>query len=141
MMRALSLSLCLFATACMLESSKDVPPVTGDDPLVVAAGSQKVSLDTSKVPVVASCAPGQYVRQGAGGWECGPLPAAQDLSSINASLAAHGARLTGLELARDAFSDLGASMAAQLVALELARAQLTARVATLEAATDHLSRR
>ena len=62
----------LFALACVVESGRNRPAPTGKAPIVVDTEGQQVSLDATRVPVVAACAAGQIVRRDATGeaWEC-----------------------------------------------------------------------
>lgn len=69
-MRSWSCLTALGLAACSIEAGKDVPPVTGSDPVVVDAGSQRVSIDPARVPVVESCEPGGLVTRTTGGWAC-----------------------------------------------------------------------
>jgi hypothetical protein len=51
-------------------TKSDPPALTVRDPLVLDSPSETLSLDETKVPVVASCANGQIVQRTGAGWGC-----------------------------------------------------------------------
>lgn len=59
------------AAGCLVEGER--APLTGSEGVTVDPGTGVVALDRDKVPVLPSCAPGQVVRRGANGWECGAV--------------------------------------------------------------------
>lgn len=153
----------LAVTGCVLESGKEVPPVKGAGSVTVDPATQKVTLDTSKIPEVQSCAAGQVVRRTADGWECAepnglPVawqsvtgrPATTEWSSIvNVPGQWPGTvPLARVESASDVVNALGAQLdflmgkvTALDAATEILRAQVTAqagRALALESATDAL---
>ena len=101
--------LLVLLAGCTIEAGKDVPPVVGGSGVAVDA-DQKVSLDTDKVPVLASCGNGQYVRRSGATWEC-----------ANIDFAARDARLTSLELADDALETADETLGSRAGSLDQPR--------------------
>lgn len=58
-------------SGCVAETGPELPPLTGESPILVDEYAQTVSLDTRKVPVVEGCPEGTVVRMGPDRWECG----------------------------------------------------------------------
>lgn len=148
--------LVLFA-GCTIEAGKDVPPVVGDG-VITVDGSQKIALDTTKVPSVPVCATGHYVRRTAGGWECVAVDlAARDtrLTALESSNGDLDARVTARESAATTIEGRATALEGRANTLEgratslegsrdsfaLQAGQMLARLTALEAATDALHRR